>query len=230
MDQGLCGWSQNVTALLAETQDDLKCKFSHGSTWKESRKFKAPRIDASSPPHALSHPQQAYPSFSFGFAYSLWRCPLFLHPSLSFVTPQGNTQSSLSQVLTVFFSSPWITLPSFYLLCHPGNDKGRYLPFCIHGAAVQVLNSLFLLLIHFLICPPCDMVGCRDYTAGTLRVKLSRAHWDLGTKFYVTQSVLFSEYFASPDPWSLPSFLLVCPPFKARSKSSCLLASLRLGI
>lgn len=106
--------------------------------------------------------------------------------------PRVNTQKKLFQSGSHCFFSPWITFSSSFLLCHPGNDKGRYFPFYILGAEPHVFNSFFLFMMHSWYVLYRTWLGVHTTVQGTLRVKLSTAHWGLGTKSYVTQSVLFS--------------------------------------
>lgn len=143
--------------------------------------------------------------------------------------PRVNTQKKLFQSGSHCFFSPWITFSSSFLLCHPGNDKGRYFPFYILGAEPHVFNSFFPAHDAFLICPLQDMTGCPHYSAGYLEGKIIHSSLGFGDKI-LRDSISFVFYFVSPDPWSLSPFLLVCPAFKSRSKSSSLLASLLLGI
>lgn len=164
-----------------------------------------------------------------------WNCLLFFHPSLLWL-PRLILKKppSIRFPLTFYIL---ISLDNFllcFLLCHPGNDKGSYFPFYIHGSEPHVLHFFFFFPANDTvpICPLQDMSRCPYHSVSTSWVKLSTAQWSLGTKSYVTESILFCiMYFTSPKSWSPSPFLLVCPAVKCRSSPDlsyllcCLLSS-----
>lgn len=138
--------------------------------------LKAPQIDqtsltgkdTSSSPRAVLYPQKACPGAFFGFFHSL-ELPAVL-PSLSLFCGSPGWASkkapSIRFPLSFFSSSPWITFSDCFLLCHPGNDKGRYFPFYIHAGEPRVLNFFFPAHDIFPTCPLQDVSGWPYHSVG----------------------------------------------------------------
>lgn len=119
----------------------------------------------------------------------------------------------------------WFFFPldAFFLLHHPGNDKGRNSPFCIHGAEPHTFNS-FSACFWYIPQTSSTVRGHPCHRVGYLVGKIIHNSLGLGNKI-LGDPVNFVLCVASPDSWSPSLFLLVCPPFKFRSGPSSLSSS-----
>lgn len=149
----------------------------HVDAPKESREFKSPsnrsnfsnwkRYLLFSPCHTVSPKGLSRCLFWFLSLFGRSPCSSSIPLSLLWLPRLILKKSSFNQVSTVFFSSsPWITFSYCLLLCHPGNDKGRYFPFYIHAGEPCVLNFFFPAHDIFLMCPLQDVSGWPYHSVG----------------------------------------------------------------